>query len=102
MERLALPNLLERPGVALSLRTAAIGPIIARMACPGSERATRRQLAEHSTLGELPGTDFGTMGPMRLYRASDALIAHREAIGRHLFDRAMGLSTCSGPSPRTT
>ena len=28
---------------------------------------------------------------MQLYRASDALMAHREAIEHHLFDRAMGL-----------
>ena len=28
---------------------------------------------------------------MRLYRASDALMAHREAIECHVFDRAMGL-----------
>ena len=28
---------------------------------------------------------------MQLYRASDALMAHRETIERHLFDRAMGL-----------
>ena len=31
------------------------------------------------------------MGAMQLSRASDALMAHREAIERHLFDRAMGL-----------
>ena len=31
------------------------------------------------------------MGPMRLYRACDALMAHREAIERRLFDRAMDL-----------
>ena len=31
------------------------------------------------------------MGPMRLYRASDALMAYREAIEHHLFDQAMGL-----------
>ena len=91
MERLALPDLLERLGIAPSLRAAAVGSIIARMACPGSERATRRWLAERSALGELPGADFETMGPMRLYRASDALMAHREVIERHLFDRAMGL-----------
>ena len=88
MERLAL---LEGLGIAPSLRIAAIGSIIARMACPGSERTTRRWLAERSALGELLGTDFETMGPMRLYRASDALMAHRGAIERHLFDRAMGL-----------
>ena len=91
MERLALPDLPERPGIAPSLRAAAVGSIIARMACPGSERATRRWPAERSALGELPGTDFETMGPMRPYRASDAPVAHREVIERHLFDRAMGL-----------
>ena len=31
------------------------------------------------------------MGAMQLYRASDALIAHREAIEAHLFGRAMDL-----------
>ena len=42
-------------------------------------------------MGELLEVDFETMRPMQLYRASDALMAHREAIERHLFDRAMGL-----------
>ena len=64
--------------------------VIAR-ARPGSERATRRWLGERSALGELLEVDFQTMGAMQLYRASDALMAHREAIERHLFDRAMGL-----------
>ena len=54
-------------------------------------RATRRWLGERSALGELLGADFETMGPMRLYRASDALMAHREAIEHPLFDRAMDL-----------
>ena len=91
MGQLALPDLLERLGIGPSLRAAAVGLIIARMACPGSEHVTRRWLGEHSALGELLGTDFETMGPMRLDRASDALMAHRGAIERHLFDRAMGL-----------
>ena len=91
MDQLGLPTLLEELGIGASLRTGAIGSIIARMARPGSERATRRWLGERSALGELLGVDFETMGPMRLYRASDALMAHREAIERHLFDRAMGL-----------
>ena len=78
-------------GIGASLRAAAIGSIVARMARPGSERATRRWLGERSALGELLEVDFETMGPMQLYRASDALMAHREAIEHHLFDRAMGL-----------
>ena len=91
MDQLGLPAVLEHLGIGASLRAAALGSVIARMARPGSERATRRWLRERSALGELLGVDFATMGPMRLYRASDALMAHREAIERHLFDRAMDL-----------
>ena len=91
MDQLGLRTRLEELGIGASLRAAAIGSIIARMARPGSERATRRWLGERSALGELLEVDFATMGPMRLYRASDALMAHREAIEHPLFDRAMGL-----------
>ena len=91
MDQLGLRTVLQELGIGASLRAAAIGSIIARMAQPGSERAARRRLGERSALGELLEVDFETMGPMQLYRASDALMAHREAIERHLFDRAMGL-----------
>ena len=91
MEKLAPPDLPGWPGIAPSLRAVAVGPIIARMACPGLERTTRRRLAECSALGKLPGTDFETMGPMRPCHASDAPVVPRGVIERHLFDRAMGL-----------
>ena len=91
MDQLGLRTLFQALGLGASLRAAAIGSIIARMARPGSERATGRWLGERSALGELLEVDFETMGPMQLYRASDALMAHRETIERHLFDRAMGL-----------
>ena len=91
MDQLGLRPLLEELGTGASLRAAAIGSIIARMPRPGSERATRRWLGERSALGELLEVDFETMGPMQLYRASDALMAHREAIESHLFDQALGL-----------
>ena len=91
MDQLGLRTLFHELGLGASLRAAAIGSIIARMARPGSERATRRWLGERSALGELLEVDFETMGPMQLYRASDALMTHRETIERHLFDRAMGL-----------
>ena len=91
MDQLGLRPLLEELRIGASLRAAAIGSIIARMARPGSERATRRWLGERSALGELLEVDFETMGPMQLYRASDALMTHREAIESHLFDQALGL-----------
>ena len=91
IDQLGLRTLFEQLGIGASIRNAAIGSIIARMARPGSERAARRWLGQRSALGELLGTDFATMGAMRLYCASDALMAHRQAIEHHLFDRAMTL-----------
>ena len=91
LEQLGLPTLLADLGVNGALRAAAAGVIVGRLAQPASERATHRWLAERSGLGELLGVDFETVGAMQLYRASDALVKHREAIEAHLFDRAMGL-----------
>ena len=93
LDQLGLRELLKTLGLGPSLRAAAIGSIVARLAQPGSERAARRWLRDRSALGELLGVTFDTLGPMRLYRASDALMRHREAIEQHLFDRAMDLFT---------
>ena len=92
MEQVGLPTLLARLGLGAKRRAAALGSIIGRMAAPGSERATQRWLAGRSALGELLGEDFEAMGAMRLYHASDALMANRAEIEAHLFDRAMGCS----------
>jgi len=88
MEQLGFEALLERLGFNAVQRAAAMATIVGRMAAPGSERATWRWLCERSALGELLGVDFERMSPMRLYRASDALMAHRAAIEAHLFERA--------------
>ena len=91
VERLGLMERLSALGVNASLRKAAAASIVARLAHPASERATHAWLRERSALGELLGVDFETMGAMQLYRASDALVTHREAIETHVFDRAMAL-----------
>ena len=91
LEQLGLPALLAELGVNGALRAAAAGAVVGRLAQPASERATHRWLQERSGLGELLGVDFETVSPMQLYRASDALVKHREAIEAHLFERAMGL-----------
>ena len=67
------------------------GAIVGRLAHPASERATHRWLQARSGVGELLGVDFETVSAMQVYRASDALVKHREAIEAHLFDKAMGL-----------
>ena len=91
MERLGLEDLLARLGLNGPQRALAMASIIARMAAPGSERATWRWLCARSALGELLEVDFETMSPMRLYRASDALMANRAAIERHLFEQVTEL-----------
>ena len=91
LEKLGLPALLADLGINGALRAAAAGAIIGRLAQPASERATHRWLQRRSGLGELLGTDFETTSAMQLYRASDALVKHRQAIEERLFDRAMGL-----------
>ena len=80
LEQVGLPNLLTRLGVNGALCVAAAGVIVGRLAQPGSERATHRWLQQRSGLGELLGVDFETVGAMQLYRASDALVKHREEI----------------------
>lgn len=72
-------------------RDAVAGLLIGRMAAPGSELATLRWLRARSALGELLGADFEAMPPMRLYRTSDLLIRHRDAIEDALFSRIQDL-----------
>lgn len=79
--------------VGLNSRQIAIaqGLIIGRMAAPGSELATERWLKEQSALGELLDFDFETIPLMSLYRTSDQLIRHQEAIEKALFGRINNL-----------
>ena len=74
---------LNRPQIA-----AAVGNIVGRMAHPGSELATHAWLQQRSALGELIDFSFEAMDLNRLYRASDALHKHREALQDHLFGQA--------------
>lgn len=77
---------LNRPQIA-----AAVGNIVARMAQPCSELATHAWLKDTSGLGELIDYDFEKMDLNRLYRASDALYKHREALQEHLFGQARSM-----------
>ena len=91
MEQVGLRALLAQLGLNSRQQAAAVGSIIGRLAAPGSERATHRWLRETSALGDLLEVDFENYSLMQLYRASDALMAHREAIEDHLFGAAMTL-----------
>ena len=91
LEQLGVGDLLEALGLNGPMRAAAMGAMVGRLARPGSERATWGWLSRRSGLGELLDFDYETLSLMQMYRASDALMKHREVIERHLFTRAMGL-----------
>ena len=91
LDMLGLPELLDDLGFNRRQRCCALATIAARMAAPGSERATNRWLRRTSALGELLGIDFGALSDMALYRASDRLLGHQEKIEDHLFAQVQSL-----------
>ena len=89
--QLALVEKLTALGVPAVGRACILGNLIARMAAPASELATWQWLGANSSLGELLDVDFPGLSHMRLYRASDALMHHHDAIEAHVFDCATSL-----------
>ena len=70
---------------------AAMGTIVARMACPASELATHHWLQKCSGLGELIGYDFEGMGLDRLYQVSDLLWKHHDELEAHCYQQELSL-----------
>jgi hypothetical protein len=83
MRQCALEDKLAELGLNRPQIAAALGNIVGCMVCPGSELATHAWLQQLSALGELMDFDFEAMDLNRLYRASDALYKHREALQDH-------------------
>ena len=78
---------LESAGLNRVSVAAAVGQIVARMAKPGSERATHRWLTRTSALGELMDFDFATLSLTRLYQVADALWRQHDALEAALYTR---------------
>ena len=91
LRQVGLDTKLEEPGFNGPQRAAAIGTIIARMTAPGSERFTHAWLQQHSGLGELIEVDFGALNLEQLYRISDRLLKHKEALEVFLYARERSL-----------
>jgi len=66
---------------------AAVGVIVARMIVPGSERSTHYWLQNVSALDELMGVDFSKLSLDRVYKVSDWLLRHKDALEDHLCRR---------------
>lgn len=83
--QLELTETLEDLGFNRRQRSAALGTIIGRMTCPGSEAATHEWLQNRSALSELIDYDFEGMSAKRLYEVSDQLWKHRDALQTRLY-----------------
>jgi hypothetical protein len=91
MRQCGLEDKLKQLGLNRPQIAAALGNIIGRMAQPGSELSTHTWLRDTSALGELIDCDFQAMDLNRLYRASDLLYKHRDALQEHLFGQARSM-----------
>jgi len=63
---------------------AALGVIAGRMIVPGSERSTHYWLQNVSALDELMGIDFSNLSLDRVYKVSDRLLKHKDALEEQL------------------
>lgn len=91
LRQIGLEQKLEGLGLTGPQRSAVIGTLIGRMVVPGSELATHGWLQHHSALGELIDYDFEAMNLMQLYRASDQLLKHKDALECYLYERERSL-----------
>jgi len=91
LKSLELDTKLSSLGLNASEVSTAIGTIIGRMAAPGSERSTHRWLQRESGLGDLIQADFNQCSLSRMYRVSDQLLKHRDALEAHLFEKESNL-----------
>ena len=91
LEQLGFVDKLTELGINGVMRACILGNLIGRMAQPASELATWDWLQNQSALGELLDVDFAGLSHMRLYRASDLLMQHREAIEGHMFSAVQTL-----------
>ena len=87
LRQIGLDTKLEALGFNGRQLAVAIGTLVGRMTAPGSELATYHWLQHHSGLGELIDYDFSRMHLMQLYRISDQLLKHKEALEAFLYAR---------------
>jgi transposase len=78
--QLQLPKQLKELGLSKTDASIALGSIIARAVHPDSERSTYAWLCNDSGLGELIDFDFNNIPMGKLYKVSDKLLKHKDAL----------------------
>ena len=81
--QLKLPEQFTALGLSKTEIALALGSIIGRAVNPDSELSTYAWLRHESGLGELIDFDFGKSSLYQLYRISDKLLPHKEALKRY-------------------
>jgi len=87
IKELQIDQQLRELGFNTDQLTAALGVIAGRIIAPGSERATHHWLQNVSALDELMEADFSGLSLDRVYKVSDQLLKHKEALEEHLRQR---------------
>jgi transposase len=84
IKELEIDRKLRKLGLNRDQLAASLGVIVGRMIVPGSERSTHYWLQNLSALDELIGFDFSNLSLDRVYKVSDRLLKHKDALEEHL------------------
>jgi len=84
IKELEIDRKLKELGLSGLQLAASLGVIAGRMIVPGSERATHYWLQNLSALDELMDVDFSGLSLDRVYKVSDHLLKHKDALEKHL------------------
>jgi len=84
IKELGIDQKLKELGLNRHQIAACLGVIAGRMIVPGSERSTHYWLQNVSALDELIGVDFSNLSLDRVYKVSDRLLKHKDALEDHL------------------
>lgn len=84
IKELEIDRKLRSLGFNGSQLPATFGVIAGRMIVPGFERATHYWMQNFTVLDELMGVDFSNVSLNKVYKVSDLLLKHRDALEEHL------------------
>ena len=90
-KKLNIPEILAACGLSKRDIDSAFASIIGRLLSPGSEVSTSQYLKNNSALDEVIGADFTQMHKERLYKISDILLKHKNAIEDNLYNQEKSL-----------
>ena len=96
IKSLGLDELLRTLGFNKPALEVALGVMAAKLIAPASERATHEWLKDTSAFGDLLETDFINLSQDRVYKVSDMLLRHKQAIEQHLRSRECSLFNLKG------